>query len=388
MNDKEMALWTTLDAWLGLRAPLLPNLQLLHIAYGATAAVSSWTSVTPLLNPSLQSFSLHTPSARIAEVLALSLLAGDVRPIKITYRGSPSKKAVQNFLHHARLECLKLSFDGQSLGPGFSIPIIELLNKLTHLKELQIDLRTFSITAVEDPNLTLPNLTILEVTGNTLDVWRLLQSVKFPSLTSLKLAIALIQAGGLRWGALCSCIGTGAPMLKRLSFQMLLETHIEFTPQDLELLSSLDLHYLRLTNIPHGLMRFDFDRIVSIWPNLRVLALDSRGPLLGAGVVIPLARHPTLRIIELPLDFTGFNDCVSENTLVPRSSPLTEIICVGSAGVPVTVAGTLMLVQSLLVLFPNLTVIRTKGSSDPGYEQLLDLQAGVSTAQRLLQNLR
>lgn len=348
--------------------------------------IASWINIPPLLSSTIQSLSLSSWSAKIAEVIAMLLQVHDVLPVKITYCGAPSKKVLQSLIHHDGLEILKFDFEGHIPDePGPSISINQVFSKLTRLKELQVDLRFFSIAGVEVPVLSAENLTNLDITGSALDLEHLLVVAKFPSLDVLKVAISQEQSGGLRWGELCSCIATGAPHLQHLSLRMIADSQIEVTLQDLKLLSNLDLRSLHLLDIRHGLTQFDFGQFGSLWPNLQLLSIFERsdGSLFtkASHALTPLARHPGLRTIELSLDFTGAVHLIPNDSPLPLShSQITDIICVQSKGTPTSVVGTLKLVQNLLRLFPNLRTIRGR----EGDQALATVQMAIVTVRELL----
>ncbi|KAF9445671.1 hypothetical protein P691DRAFT_805320 [Macrolepiota fuliginosa MF-IS2] len=382
MTEKEVTLWPALATCLDIKT-LLPNLRFLSLVYNPMVPFASWLSVSPLLSPTLSSFSLFASSSKIAEILIVLLQTRSVQPTRIVYRGPSSKRLAQSFMHHVALECLRFDFGDHP--PGSSTSIIHLFGKLTHLRELRVDLRVFTINKVEERALTLANLRYLDITGSPLSLCRLLQSTNFPSLISLKLNSILEDLGGECWDSLCICIAASAPMLRHLSLQDL-SSIAEITVQALSRLSKLDLLSLELSHIPENLMSSDSDGITPLWPNLRVLSIlaDSPESFIDASAFLtPLAHRSGLQRIELPLDFRGLDTPISRATPLILHSPLTEIVCTRSKGVPTTVAGTLILVKNLLRCFPNLKRIWEKEGNGNG-GKLVDLQLGVDVARELL----
>ncbi|KAF5350718.1 hypothetical protein D9756_008601 [Leucocoprinus leucothites] len=384
LNTREMMLWPTLVACLGLDTPLLPNLNTLSIAYQQTSMLSSWIYVNPLITSSIKSFSLSVSSTRVAEVFTTLLQAHHVAPTHIIYRGSPAKKTAQNLLQFPSLQSLRLDFSSHpSELKSSSIPIIHVFETLPHLVELEIDLRVYPISQVESPPHTLSNLLTLGVTGDIPDIYKLLKSVQCPSLLSLDISFPQewISIGG----SLCDLIPKTFPGLRHLTIGRTISDWSQVVHiADLKgLLSGLDLRSFKLVNIANGLSQADFELLISSWPHLRVLAIPGGYgyPFVGTRCLIPLAQNTSLHTIDLPLCFRGLVG-KSQTGMIKSKSLVTDIECSAYRGVPGSLSEVLNLVQNLLRLFPMLRRITGGVCHEDG--NLVQVQQAINTFRELL----
>ncbi|KAF5350714.1 hypothetical protein D9756_008602 [Leucocoprinus leucothites] len=381
---REMMLWPTLVTCLSLDTPLLPNLTTLSIAYQQTSMLSSWIYVAPLITSSIKLFSLSVSSTPVAEIYTTLLQTHRVAPTHIIYRGSPTKKAVQNLLQFPSLQSLRLDFSGDpSERKSSSVPVIRMFKALPHLVELGIDLRVCPISQVESPPLNLSNLLTLGVTGDTPDIGKLLKSVQCPALRSLD--VSFPQTWNSAGSPLCSLIPRTFPNLHYLTIGRTISHRSQAVYiEDLTgLLSGLNLRSLRLNNVASGLLQADFELLISSWPYLRVLAIPGGCgyPFVDSRCLIPLIQNTSLHTIDLPLCFRSLAGWLQTRT-VKSKSIVTDIECSTYRGVPESLHEFPNLVQNLLRLFPMLRRITGGEAHEDG--SLVQVQQAVNTFRELL----
>lgn len=253
---------------------------------------------------------------------------------------------------------------------AYDARLCSTLASLADLEELQISIGPAGDPDTRAPLLALPNLQIFRVTiSQSLTLrWRL------PSLHTL---FFTVMAGGLNYRRLF--LISLVPHLQHFHLRLMMQSRLDSEKLSIEDMESFLAHTsklktFQLDDVPHQLTPEDLASALKSWRQLRTLSINWAGELISSSVLLSISKHPQLRSITLPLDFTFLTDPLPTSTRQSRCH-LTELRCCRWTGIPTKGAKKIVVLRNLLRLFPNLSRIVSEYDGEGLLEELQELIA-------------